>query len=65
MLLVLASVVILRSESRETHDHILPSQIRVSPNLQGKVPNFICPRNRMSHLYHQALVPLFVAPYDW
>jgi hypothetical protein len=32
LLLVLASAVILRSESRGTHDHILLSQIRDSPN---------------------------------
>jgi hypothetical protein len=29
---------ILRSESRGTHDHILLSQIRDSPNLEGWVP---------------------------
>jgi hypothetical protein len=38
LLLVLASAVILRSESRGTHDHILLSQIRDSPNLEGEVP---------------------------
>jgi hypothetical protein len=38
MLLVFASAVILRSESRRTHDHILLSQIRDSPNLEGQVP---------------------------
>jgi hypothetical protein len=31
-MLVLASAFILRSESRRTHDHILLSQIRDSPN---------------------------------
>jgi hypothetical protein len=36
MLLVLASAVILRSEPRGTHDHILLSQIRDSPNLKGQ-----------------------------
>jgi hypothetical protein len=36
LLLVLASAVILRSESRGTHDHILLSQIRDSPNLEGR-----------------------------
>jgi hypothetical protein len=35
LLLGLASVVILGSESRETRDHILLSQIRDSPNLEG------------------------------
>jgi hypothetical protein len=34
LLLVLASTVILVSESSETHDHILLSQIRDSPNLE-------------------------------
>jgi hypothetical protein len=33
LLLALASAVILRSESHGTHDHILQSQIRDSPNL--------------------------------
>jgi hypothetical protein len=33
LLLVLASAIILRSEFRGTHDHILLSQIRVSPYL--------------------------------
>jgi hypothetical protein len=44
LLLVLASKVILRSESRGTHDHILLSQIRDSPNPEGQVPVFISPR---------------------
>jgi hypothetical protein len=39
----LASAVILGSEYRRTHDHILLSQIRDSPNLQGQVPVFISP----------------------
>jgi hypothetical protein len=38
LLLVLASAVTLRSESRGTHDHILLSQIRDSPNMEGQVP---------------------------
>jgi hypothetical protein len=41
LLLVLASVVVLRSESRRTHDQTLLSQIRDSPNLEGQVPIFI------------------------
>jgi hypothetical protein len=41
--LVLASAVILRSESHGTHDHILLSQIRKSPNLEGQVSVFISP----------------------
>jgi hypothetical protein len=43
LLLVLASTVILRSESRGTHDHILLSQIQDSPNLEGQVHVFISP----------------------
>jgi hypothetical protein len=46
LLLALASAVILRSESRGTHDDILTSQIRDTPNLEGQVPIFISPRNR-------------------
>jgi hypothetical protein len=38
LLLVPASTVILRSESRGTHDHILLSQSRDSPDLEGQVP---------------------------
>jgi hypothetical protein len=38
LLLVLASAVILRSESRGTHDHILLSQIRDSPQPGGPDP---------------------------
>jgi hypothetical protein len=49
--LVLASTVILLSESRGIHDHILLSHIRDSTNLEGQVPVFICPRNRVARLY--------------
>jgi hypothetical protein len=48
LLLVLASAVILRSESHGTHDHILLSQIRESPNLEAQVLVFISPRNRVA-----------------
>jgi hypothetical protein len=64
MLLVLASVVTFRSESRGTHDHILLSQSPNSPNLEGQVPVFISPRNREARLYPQALGSLFVVFYD-
>jgi hypothetical protein len=57
LLLILASAVILRSESR--YDHILLSQIRDSPNLEGQVPVFISPRNRVNPLYPPALGSLF------
>jgi hypothetical protein len=64
LLLVLASAVILGSEPRGTHDHILLSQIRDSPNLDGQVPVFISPRNRVVQIYLQALGFLFIASYD-
>jgi hypothetical protein len=60
LLLVLASAVILRSESRGTHDHI-----RDSPNMEGQVPVFISPRNRLGRLYPQAVRSLFIASYDF
>jgi hypothetical protein len=52
------------SEARGTHDHSLLSQIRDSPNLEGQVPLFISPRNKVARLYPQALGSLFVASYD-
>jgi hypothetical protein len=42
-LLVLASAVIVRSESRWIHYLILLSQIRDSPNMESQVPVFISP----------------------
>jgi hypothetical protein len=60
---VLASAVILRFGSRGTHDNILLSQIRDSPKLEGQVPVFISPRNRVVRLYPQAPVSLLVACY--
>jgi hypothetical protein len=44
LFLVFASAVIPRSVSRGTDDHILLSQIRDSPNLEGQVRIFISPR---------------------
>jgi hypothetical protein len=64
LLLDLASAVILRSESCGTHDHILLSQIRDSPNLEDQVPAFISSRKRVAQLYPQAPGSLFVASYD-
>jgi hypothetical protein len=64
LLLALAREVILRSESRGTHDHILLAQIRDSPNLKDQVPVFISSRNMVARLYMQALGSLFVASYD-
>jgi hypothetical protein len=51
LLLALANAVILRSKPHGTHDHILLSQIQDSPNLEGQVPIFITPRNRVTQLY--------------
>jgi hypothetical protein len=64
LLLALASAVILRSQFSGSHVHILLSQIRDSPNLEGEVPVFISPRKRVALLYSQALGSLFVASYD-
>jgi hypothetical protein len=63
MLLVLASAIILKSESHGTHDHILLSQIRDSLNLEDQVPAFISPRKRLVRLYPQALGSLSFASY--
>jgi hypothetical protein len=63
LLLLLASTVILGSESRGTREHILLSQIRVTPNLEGQVTVFISPRKRVADLYSQTLGSLFVAAY--
>jgi hypothetical protein len=60
LLLVLASAVILGSDCRGTHAHVLLSQIRDSPNLEGQVPVFISPRNRVAQLYPQAQGSNFV-----
>jgi hypothetical protein len=64
LLLALASAVYLLSQSRGTHDYILLSQIRDSPNLEGQVPVFISHRDRVARLYPHALGSLFVASYD-
>jgi hypothetical protein len=62
--LALTSAVILRSESRKIHDHILLPKIRDFPNLEDQVPIFISPRNRMTQLYPQTLRSLFITSYD-
>jgi hypothetical protein len=51
LLLVLASTVILGSESHGTRDHILLSQIWDSPNLEGQIPVFLSPSDRVAQLY--------------
>jgi hypothetical protein len=67
LLLVLASAVILRSEPRGTHDHILLSQIRDSPNLEGQIPIFISPRHWVPfsspHMTRKATVEVFEPTY--
>jgi hypothetical protein len=65
LLLALASAVILGSESCGTHDLIYCLRIKdPPPNLEGQVPVFISPRNRVAQLYPQALGSLFVASYN-
>jgi hypothetical protein len=64
LLLVPSSAVILGSESRGTHNHILLPKIRDFPNLEGQAPVFISPRNRVARLYPQALGSLSIASYD-
>jgi hypothetical protein len=64
LLLALASAVILGPKSRETHDHILLSQIRDSQILEDQVPVFIYATNSVAQLYPQALGSIFVASYD-
>jgi hypothetical protein len=64
LLLDFASAVILRSESRRIHGHILLSQIRDSPNLECQVPVVIYPWNRVARLHPQELGALFVPSYD-
>jgi hypothetical protein len=67
LLLVLASTVILGSESPGTHDHILLSQIRNSPNLEGQVPYLYPPGTRRPSYIPRHWVPFrrllrFVGP---
>jgi hypothetical protein len=64
LILNLASAVILGSVYRGTRDHILLSEIRDYPNLQGQIPVFISPRIRVARLYPHAMGSLFVASYD-
>jgi hypothetical protein len=64
LVLVLASAVNLGSESSGIRNHILVSQIRHYPILEGQVPVFIFPRNRVARFYPQALCSLSVAYHD-
>jgi hypothetical protein len=59
---VLASTVILRSETRENHYHILLSQIRDSTNFEDQVPVFIPPVIRWPSYIPRYWVP-FPSPF--
>jgi hypothetical protein len=52
------------SQVRVPRNHIFLSQIRDFPNLEGQVPVFISPRNRVARLYPQALGSLFIPSYN-
>jgi hypothetical protein len=54
-LLGIARAAFLRSESHGAYEHILLSLFLRLPNLEGQVPVFISPRNRVAHLYPRAL----------
>jgi hypothetical protein len=62
LLLAVISAVILGSESHRTHDHILVSPIWDSPSLEGQVPVFVSPRNRVAQLYPRHWVPFLLPP---
>jgi hypothetical protein len=64
LLLALASSVIIGSVSHWIRDHIILSQIRGSPNLEGQVSVFISPRHRVAQLYTQTPGYLSVASYN-
>jgi hypothetical protein len=61
--MLLASTVILRSQSCETCDNVLLPQFQHCPSLVDQDPAFISPRNMMAQFYPQALGSLFVAYY--
>jgi hypothetical protein len=65
LLLVFASTLILRSDTRGTRGHILLSQIQDSSNLQGQVLVFKSPQGTGWPSYtHRHWVPFFVAFYN-
>jgi hypothetical protein len=63
LLPALTSTVILGSESHRTHDRILLSQTRDSPNLESQVPIFISLRSRVAQLYLHVQGSISVASY--
>jgi hypothetical protein len=62
LLVVLASTVILRYDSCGTRDHILLSQIRDPPEMEGQIPVFKSPRNWVAQLYPEVLGSLSDVP---
>jgi hypothetical protein len=59
----ICSVITQWSESLRTLNHTLLSHLRL-PNLEGQVPVFISPRNRVAQLCPRALGSLYVVSYD-
>jgi hypothetical protein len=57
------SAIILRAEFRGTHDHILLSQIRDSPQPKVPGPRIYIPRNRVARLYLKAQQRVYVLKY--
>jgi hypothetical protein len=64
LLMALARVVILESESSGTHDQILLPQIRDSQTWTTGSPYLYPSRSRVTQLYPQTLGSLFVVSYD-
>jgi hypothetical protein len=62
LLKVLASAVILGSDSFGTHDHNMLPQIRDSSKLEGQVAVFISPRYMVAQLYPKHWVPFSSPP---
>jgi hypothetical protein len=63
LLLVIASVVPLGSESLGTQDHILFSQFLRLPQPGGKGPRIYIPQEQVAQICPQALVSFYVASY--
>jgi hypothetical protein len=61
MLLALASAVILKFNFHDSRDHILLSQIRDSPNLEGEISVFISPQEQDGPVIPPGTGFLFVA----
>jgi hypothetical protein len=62
VLLVLASAVIIRSESRGTHNYILKSQIQDSPNMEGQAPDLSHPETGWTGYTPRQWVPFSSSP---